>query len=217
MVEQDFDRFTMALTGAAEVYGKPLSELAIRLYWQTLARYEIEQIEHAVQAHMISPDGGQFMPKPADLVRIIDGGGQGRAATAWDHVATAGRLVGGYESVAFDDPIIHAVLTDMGGLASLNDTLQDPRVPGSNYPFMARDFQTRYRAYLERGAPVRAPSKLIGRFDIANLPRGYPEQAPLLVGDPEKAKRLMESGGCAPTLRITDSGAARRHDTGCSD
>lgn len=186
-------RFAELMIGVGELYGKKLSPQLIEIYWLALARYELAAVEKALNQHAVNPDGGQFMPKPADLIRRLDGGGEGRAGEAWTKVYTAVRLHGGWSSVKFKDPIISAVIMDMGGWVVLCETLQDPTAEKSNFPFMAREFERRYRAYLETG---RAPEvrELTGRADSDNLRIGHKPQGPVHIGgDWELAKLAKET------------------------
>jgi len=60
-----------------------------------------------------------WMPKIADIVRMIDGSTQSAAATAWAKVMRAVGSVGQYQSLAFDDPVIHLAIDETGGWISL--------------------------------------------------------------------------------------------------
>ena len=53
----------------AEVYGKPVSDAAKELVFKLLARYSLADVKAALRAHMLDPQHGQFMPKPADIIR----------------------------------------------------------------------------------------------------------------------------------------------------
>ena len=52
------------------------------------------------------------MPTPADLIVLIQGDRHSHALNAWGQVVTAIRTVGRYDSVVFDNPIIHCVIRD---------------------------------------------------------------------------------------------------------
>jgi hypothetical protein len=73
MRDQDRKAFAEALTAAAEVYGKGVSEAAAEVWFVALREVSIEQFRAAMMAHMRDPEGGQFMPKPADVIRQIQG------------------------------------------------------------------------------------------------------------------------------------------------
>jgi hypothetical protein len=119
MIEQDFDSFCELLGVVSEQYGKPISEGAKILYWQGLLDFEFSAVQQALYRHIRNPDNGMFMPKIADIVRMLQGSTQDSALAAWAKVDQAVRKVGTQVSVAFDDPLIHKVLQDMGGWLGL--------------------------------------------------------------------------------------------------
>lgn len=198
MIREDFIRFGEALAGLADYYGKPLSDGVINLYWQGLQAFEIDQVERAIWQHLQNPDNGQWMPRIADLVRALEGSSQDAAALAWGNVMQAVSRVGMHQSIAFDDPIIHLVIDDLGGWPGLCQT------PEREQPFMAKRFEAAYRAYRQRGAALPPhPRHLAGVSEIANAGRGYTSDPPRLVGDPEAARRVMLAGTNAPRLQVT--------------
>lgn len=94
MTPNQKSQFFATLTGVCELYGKSATPELLALYWQLLVGYDLMEVQRAFQAHAMNPDTGQFMPKPADVVRHIDGGSQTRAAMAWQKVDKALRCVG---------------------------------------------------------------------------------------------------------------------------
>ena len=72
---RDHDRaaFAECLTAAAEVYGKAVSAAAAEVWFAALKDVTIEQFRAAMMEHMRNPDGGQFMPKPADVIGQLRG------------------------------------------------------------------------------------------------------------------------------------------------
>jgi hypothetical protein len=119
MRREDYDRFAQMLAAASDLYGKSISGGAMTLWWEALRRYDVADVERAFRAAVSNPESGQFMPKPADIIRAIDGTSGDRSLLAWGKVMDAMRAVGAYNSVAFDDPVIHAVVSDMGGWPKL--------------------------------------------------------------------------------------------------
>lgn len=195
---RDADRaaFGAMLQAVADLYGRDLSADVVRLYWHALAAYDLAAVRQAFDRHVKSPDSGQFMPKPADLIRALGGTSADAAMQAWARVERAIRTVGGHESVAFDDALIHRCIDDMGGWPKVCTTRED------ELPFRARDFQTLYRGFVLRREVPAYPTHLIGRFEAQNRAAGQPVAAPLLIGDPVAARRVMEGGGDT-TLRLS--------------
>jgi hypothetical protein len=75
MVESDFSRFIGVWDNLLIAYGKQANQpdSFYKIMFTVLSDYSIDQIEFAAIKHMKNPDNGQFMPKPADIVKILDG------------------------------------------------------------------------------------------------------------------------------------------------
>jgi hypothetical protein len=136
MNRDDFPSFAKFMAFIAEYYRHSLSESTLELYWKGLSRYDWKAIQQAVWHHIRMPQRGQFMPKISDVIESIEGDYQTQALQAWTKVTQAIQRMGVYQSVQFDDPLIHAVIQDMGGwirLWALYDddgsrTFQSPRI-----------------------------------------------------------------------------------------
>lgn len=200
----DREQFAAALVAMSEVYRHELSESMLSVYWAVLSRYDLQSVLHALEAHAADPDHGHFMPKPADLVRVISGGSNAKALEAWAKVIAAVGLLGSYKSVCFDDAAIHLTIHDMGGwpsVCSITDKVS---------PFKQKEFCERYTAIARRN-PTRYPSHLPGVFELENKHGSHPFPPPALVGDQSKAERILSSGSEAEKISITltDSRIAR--------
>lgn len=196
MLQRDFRRFAMALTACAELYGKPVSEGAMSLWWQALERFDIEQIEAAFRRVIEDPEGGQFMPKPADLIKRLEGTATERSLIAWGKVLEAARVVGAYRSVVFDDGAIHAAISDLGGWPSVC------RSDADELPFLQRRFCDAHRAYSTRHG-LSFPSRLLGEHESANRHSGQPVAPPILVGDAQRAQAVALAGTSGPKTQFT--------------
>ena len=115
METDDFDLFAELLGGVFELYGREASPFAMQVWWEALRPFDFSAIRMAFSRHVQNPDVGQFPPKPADVLRMLGGTTQDKALQAWAKVDKAVRHVGTYQTVVFDDPLIHRVLHDMGG------------------------------------------------------------------------------------------------------
>jgi len=195
--QADFDDFCMVLTSVGELYGKPVGEFAISLWWGALKDYDLLAVQEALSRHVRNPDSGQFMPKPADVVRMMQGSTQDSALSAWAKVDKAVRHVGPYKSVVFDDPLIHVVLHDMGGWTALGQKTDD------EWPFVAKEFENRYRGFKARGEIPQYPPQMIGISDAHNSLGGFKQDQPMLIGDQSKAIQVMQKGTDRPLLGIT--------------
>lgn len=161
MNQADKTNFAQALAVLAEIHTKKLSPQFLDAYWNALKKYEYKEVMRSLNQLVVDPDVGQFMPKPADIVRYIEGNNETKALVAWGKVMRAIREVGAWESVIFDDSKIHAVIMDMGGWIELC------RKTTRELDFMAREFEKRYCSYQYRGAD-NYPVKLIGRSEQVN-------------------------------------------------
>ena len=198
MTEADRREFCKLLVGIAELYDKRLTTAAQVLYWDLLKDYELDDIASALKAHTKSPDAGQYLPKPADIIRQLEGDTESQAMRAWSKVQEAIGRVGPYRSVVFDDPLIHAVVVEMGGWIALCEGLTD------DLPFRAREFVKRYRGYRTQRAQPRFPSKLAGLIEMHNSAHEVGEDIPepLLIGDSWRALQVMREGVVGPRLEV---------------
>jgi hypothetical protein len=197
MQQRDFDEFCELLDVVAEQYSKTMTEGLKMLYWQGLVEYDIAAVRLALSRHLKNPDNGMFMPKIADIVKMMQGNSQDSALVAWTKVDKAIRSVGCDNSVVFDDPIIHRVLIDMGGWSKFRTVLED------EMPFKAREFEQRYRGYKSRNEQVEYPPVMVGCFESHNSAQGQKVAPPVLVGNPQHAKQVMLGGTDKPALTFT--------------
>lgn len=193
MTREDLAGFVEELQRVAEALDVELSEGRVAVYFDVLAPYSFEDVARALRAHLRNPDTGQFFPKPADVVRFIEGDTQSRALVSWTRANRANFDVGQYESVDFGDPALHRVIVDMGGWPAFCCWPEEER------PFKQKEFCDRYRAITARGVPFEAPEYLVGIHELNN--RGaFPDYVPLPV--------LVNERGLAP-LPLTPGGPGR--------
>lgn len=200
MKDKDQATFTATINGLmVETYQRePLSAIGLSLWWNALREYELSDVLRALSAHVLNPDAGQWPPKPADIVKHLSGTGDARAFGAWAKCLRALASVGTYRTVAFDDPIIHAVVSDMGGWIEIGKITTD------ELPFRSAEFHRRYRAYM-LAPPASYPRTLIGISDQHNAMSGHRITVPpVLIGDPQAAALVVERGA-ESTLQITQA------------
>ena len=73
MNESDKTQFKSAFMGMAEIYGKEVTQEMLKLYWAMLQDITVDQFSDAVAAHMRDTECGAFFPKPADILKKVDG------------------------------------------------------------------------------------------------------------------------------------------------
>ena len=76
MNDQDKKRFQEAFNALSEYYQQKenLSKPALQIYFAALQRFDFDQVQWAISKHVQSASNGQFYPKVADIIRIIEGG-----------------------------------------------------------------------------------------------------------------------------------------------
>lgn len=186
-------RFAALIVALSDYYNKTASKGVIAMYWEGLRQYDYEAVEKAAWAHTQLPDeAGRWMPLVSDFNKMLAGRTSDQGQIAWSKVDRAIRTVGPYADVAFDDPIIHRVLQDMGGWVLLG--AKDDK----EWPFVAKEFVTRYQGYKMTGETPEHPTHLVGMATSQNGSAGIftPMQVRLL-GNVEKAKQIA-SGRTAP-------------------
>jgi len=188
MRPNDRKNFVTLITGIADYYSKELSITSIGLYWEGLKQYDYPAIERALWQHTQNPDSGQFMPKIADVTKVLQGRTEDQAQLAWSKVDGAVRRIGVWADVAFDDPVIHRVLHDMGGWVRINSHDDD------SWPFVAKEFITRYRGFRISGQVPEYPKYLLGTASTHNTAEGLAKPCVRLVGDQAAAVQVINCG-----------------------
>lgn len=189
MTKDHYEEFSQIWLATASMFSAKQNDVAVAIAFRALQKYDIAEVKRAITAHVKNPDGGQFMPKPADLFRHLEGDSNSRALVAWTLINKSIGHYGRYETVVFDDPISMKVVEDMGGWIHICG------IEESEIPFRREEFSKRYRGYLNTGL-TEHPKKLIGVIEAQNLkdfPDAVPE--PRLIGNPAKALEVYHSGG----------------------
>ncbi|PAR35834.1 DUF6475 domain-containing protein [Vibrio metoecus] len=179
--------FAEVLGATLSIYRQELTPALLGVYWDDLCNFDLEALKQAFSMHRRNPDNGQFAPKPADIVRLLGGTSKDRAILAWNKVKKAIGSVGSYSSVVFDDALIHAVVSDMGGWTAICQGGEEELV------FRQKEFENRYRTYLFH-PPVSYPRVLCGVSETENSAAGFPVDPPMTVGCVEQCKLVWKGG-----------------------
>ena len=186
MVEQDKQQFAEMIIATMELYNKHPSKMAIKMYWNVLERFSIEQVEHGLKAHLNDTEQGKFQPKPADIIRHIEGTKADRktaAEAAWHTVLSN---VNRYDSTVFDDPAIHyAIMIGFGSWLNVCDFDKDD----FSMQQMYRSFINAYSSY--NGQPYIP--RMVGIYEQESA-QGPTQYVIRYHGDEDKAL-AVESGG----------------------
>lgn len=200
MIVQDYEKFSHLMADVHGFYQRDVSNFALSVWWEAMRPFDFAAVAQSLNRHVMNPDSGQYMPKPADIVRMLQGSTQDAALIAWAKVDKAVRHVGTWEDVAFDDPLIHRVLHDMGGWIAMGQKTED------EWPFVAREFENRYRGFKARNEFPVYPQVLIGLAGANNRQQGQKIAPPVLIGNKEAAQRVIQGGDDKPLLAITRAG-----------
>ena len=200
MQSSDKRDFMSALEATYEIYHpneKP-STAMLTMYFSALSHLTLDDFKAGVNIHVRDTDQGQFMPKPADILRGIQGNKGTQAEQAWTKVDKAIRCVGGNQTVVFDDRLIHAVIEDMGGWITLSSC------DSKEYPFKHNEFVKRYSGFINK-APERIPPKLIGAEEMHNAGEGLTRfiPKPVLIGNQEEALQVLQNENGSGRVGIT--------------
>lgn len=202
--------FKGIMLGLGEYYSREITKTLGNLYWEGLKEYSIEEISSAVTRHIKSPDQGVFFPKIADLIKVLSGTSADAAQVAWSKVDHAIRRVGSYQSVAFDDAIIHRVIADMGGWPPFGQKTEE------EWPFIANEFRQRYRGILVQGMNgLHYPPILPGTQELENSAydeewyksRGLKKPTPVAIGITENVVKVIAGGNSAPLIQVEQIGS----------
>lgn len=196
MKPSDRAAFGLLLGNVMAFYRQDVSKFAANVWWSACGRFDFEQVSAALNAHAIDPDRGQFPPKPADIVRVLQGTRTDRSLIAWGKVLDAMQRVGAYTSVAFDDGLIHAAIEDIGGWVQMCQGEME------HLPFVEKRFCESYRAYVSR-PPASFPAVLPGVHQLQNAIAGKAQALPMLIGDAAAAREVIRLGGMAPKTQMT--------------
>lgn len=194
MKPNDFIEFSALMQDCCEYYGKPqMSDRQLEFYFQLLQGLSIAEVRAGLTSHMLNPDNGQFFPKAADITRAAIGDSVAMADQAWAKVMAAIGSVGRYQSAAFDDAVIHVVISALGGWAKLC------AYDYEEIKWVGKDFVRMYRGYLGKPLPDY-PRHLPGICEIDNAARGYESDPPILIGNRPLALEVMRGGVDRPMI-----------------
>lgn len=201
MTEHDFEKFRNGLVGVYGFYDKEINEFSLELWWNALKIFDLAAVIQAFNRHVVNTESGKWLPKPADIVRMLQGSSQDAALVAWSKVDYAVRHHGPYVDVAFPDELIHRVLHDMGGWILLGQKNED------EWPFVAKEFENRYRGFRERSEIPEYPSILIGIANAYNRSKGLPLDPCVMIGDEAACRRVIAGGTDKPLIGFKQAGS----------
>lgn len=179
MNENDYESFGKLIYGVFGVYTQNANDEIIEIYYRSLREFSIKEISNAFTKHLKNPNSGTFLPKPADIIKIIEGDSKNKSMIAWDKVNNAMNHVTTSYDVVFDDPIIHAAIRDMGGWLRFRNSINE-----FSREKIEIGFRDRYKNYIE-----------FGLIDYPNILKGddsfVRKEPPVFFGNKSKALDVL--------------------------
>lgn len=197
MQPTDHPALVSLVTDALAYYRQPVSTFTLQVWLQACQPFTMEQVTKAMSAHATDPEHGQFAPKVADIIRILQGTHTDRAQLAWGKALEAMGRVGAYTDVVFDDPAIHACIEDLGGWPKVC------RTETKELSYLQHRFCESHKAYTGRGT-FDYPRRLSGDRspDHEYEKKGLKLPRPALVGDADRCKAVYQGGNAAGKTAI---------------
>jgi len=165
--EDDLKDFSKLIAGIFGMNQRDASDDVIEIYYRALADYSLDDLKKAFSEHVRNPDCGTFLPKPADIIRILEGDSNKKSLEAWVKAYKAISRAGSGSTVIFDDPIIHAVISVLGGWERFCLEVTD-----KTEKFIKKEFIDFYKMYLSKDN-FDYPKCLIGRNERINHEKGF--------------------------------------------
>lgn len=141
MNQADAKKFTELMVSTGERYGTTVSAERMRLYFEDLSEFQIDDVIEAVRQHVRDSVRGRFFPTIADLIDKLEGSLSDKAAAAWSEAV---RLGSNYRAAVSNDPIAECAIASMGGWQRIGNA--DDR----DLRFMAKEFAQLYSIHARR-------------------------------------------------------------------
>jgi len=175
-------KFKEYMTLICELHDRVLSNMMKDLYWKVFEPFTDEQCEAAFKEIIYS---SKFFPKPADFIEVLQGKKANRATGAWIDVLDSVKRIGNYSSVKFSDPVIHSVVTAMGGWPELCMMTND------EVKWKQKEFERLYEVIGAREG--KHPDYLPGTTELENFRTGFETQKEIVqIGFDKQKIRMIQ-------------------------
>ncbi len=165
----DPKKFNEGMAILCEMFDRQATDFLLKGYYMVLKDLSPQEFETAI-GYVLESHKFCKMPLPAEIKECIRGNQTDKAILALDKLERAMSSVGKYRSIVFDDPLIMAVVSSMGGWPKLCSMDAD------EWKWSRKDFEKIYRAYsaqpLER---LQIPERLAGIAERDNGAKGFDE------------------------------------------
>lgn len=162
MNDLDKVEFAELIVGHGEVYNKVVSKAMMKIYFDVLSSYSLNDVKYGFNEHSLNDKHGSFFPKPADIVRhlqSINASTEDKAELAWSQVIREIRATGLYGSLKLDDKQAMAAIRALGSWQQLCRSTE------SDMTWKKKEFMQIYQTY--ENTPIdMLPSSLPGLIDL---------------------------------------------------
>jgi hypothetical protein len=177
---RDVKRFAAVMMALAECFDKELSEYKLEVFFESLRELSIEEVEAAARWLMrhrtitgtfpVIAEFFQALEKvQADNLDLAD-----RAELAWRKLVWAIENYGYYQSVSFDDAILHAAIEALGGWLKITDG-ENRDWYESQLQWRKKEFVQIYQALARKNSPLPESRRYFpGLFELENGPEMQP-------------------------------------------
>lgn len=164
----DGNKFRELITMINVNYDVDFTETQVLLWWNLFKPHSVQSFEQAVYQHISCPDNGMFTPKPANIMKFINGTTkqneqqiEDKAELAWHVIQGEVRRIGSYGTLKLEDKQALAAVQAIGGWKSICALTND------KLTWAHKEFIAAYQNY-ER-TPIEAlPHNLPGRIALEN-------------------------------------------------
>mgnify|MGYP001613384076 CR=1 FL=1 len=171
----EFDKRIVML---AEMHDKKISEGLLNLYWEALKDLLFEDFNRVAN---VLARSSKFFPKPVEFRDQVLPDITAQASLAYGKVEKAFTQAGIYKTVVFDDPVIHAVVENLGGWVNYCN------LPDEELKWYRKDFEHKYIhfASLIIQGKIFPSVKLAGLYE-RDTHASIEAKTPALIGDGTK-------------------------------
>ncbi len=168
MTNNDQQKFKELIALISETYSEQFSSAQI-VMWSTLFKnVTIKTFENAVYAHISCPDAGMFTPKPANIMKFINGTTkqneqqlEDKAELAWHVIEGEIRRIGSYGSLKMEDKQALAAVKSIGGWKFICSKTKAELI------WLHKEFLATYKNFEHTDVNL-LPDKLPGRILLEN-------------------------------------------------
>lgn len=167
MTHSDFPAFDKSIKAAALALDVQLSAERIALYFEDLAEFPIDAVVAALAKARRAQVYAGF-PKPAEIIRRIEGTEQDRAEMAWRTFCQICTEQGAYPSLQITDGAMAFAIEHLGGWIGAQAKLAEAS------PEMARAYENQFKASYKLGQARQLPPQyFLGLFEANNRTASY--------------------------------------------